>query len=153
MSHWTEIETKAHRGESRPIPDSFSSWRNSVTNRMRPTLGYSSSPLPHKPSSTWGISISAAKFITLQTNVHTSSLVLVCLDICFSNSFLAAAMSVTAPLFPASSVTQGCIQTFPSRESRVQAQFPITKPRQESTGNTGAIPPSSESNTQSFQSC
>lgn len=85
------------------IPDSSSSQRNSVKNKMR------SEPLILIPSTlsslshTQGISISNGKFIIFKL-MYTLPPLFWFLDICFSNSFSAVVMPVTAPLLPPASL-------------------------------------------------
>lgn len=144
------------------IPDSFPSWRHSVKNKMRPELSFWFSSL-HSECSHLGNRHLKWQVHYFQTNVHTSPL-LWFLDICFSNSFSAVVMPVSAPPPPPPSispsspsraipVTPWCVLTFPSGPGNAQAPFPISEPRLEAAGNAGAFPPSCEPSTQSFQTC
>lgn len=98
-----------------------------------------------------------------QTNVHTSSLVLVFGYLLFKFFFSCCNASVCSPQLPSISpsslppqaipITLWGGPAFPSGADKAQAQFPISEPRLEATGNAGAFPPSCEPNTQSFQTC
>ena len=144
------------------ILNSFSSQRNSfkIQDEISATDAH---PFNSERSHTLGNQHLKWKVHHFQTNVHTSSLVLVFGYLLFKFLFSCCNANVCSPQLPSISpsspppqaipITLWGVPAFPSGADKTQAQFPISEPRLEATGNAGAFPPSCEPNTQSFQTC